>query len=360
MRIGLSALLGVTGGPSTYAHKLASALARREDVELCVLTDRPDRFDGSIETVEVPFRGGLDRLRWQYFSLSRAVRRARVDLFHDTKNALPFRLSVPAVATVHDLAYHRFPETFPRGSRVFLQRATAHAVKRARRIVVPSRWTAQELERVHPEAKGRIDVAHHGIDVLPEPAPGLLDQVRLRYGLPERFVLHTGTVQSRKNVDVLVRAARLAREQHDDLRVVVVGRRGWMSEASIAEIERDDTARWLGELPFDELCCVYRLASVFGSPSADEGFGFTVADSLALGIPTVVSDQGSLPEVVGEAALRRRIDDAEFADALAQVWSDRELAERLAEAGPRRAAEFDWDRAAEATAESYRRALSVD
>ena len=359
MRIGLSALLGVTGGPSTYASKLAAALARRDDVDLCVITDRPERFPDSIETRPLKFRGGLDRLRWQYLALGSAVKRAKVDLFHDTKNALPFGLRVPAVVTVHDLAYHRFPETFPRGSRIFLQRATQHAVARARRVVVPSEWTAQELRRVHPHTEGRIDVAPHGIDTLPEPEPGLLQQVRLRYGLPDRFVLHTGTVQARKNVDLLVRSARRARQDCPDLRLIVVGRRGWHSEAAFDEIERDDTARWLGELPFDELCCVYRLASAFASPSADEGFGFTVADALALGLPTAVSDQGSLPEVVGQAALQVPIDEQSFAECLVRLWSDASTIERLRGAGPARAAQFDWELAAEATVASYSRALGL-
>ncbi|MEO0481242.1 MAG: glycosyltransferase family 1 protein [Planctomycetota bacterium] len=358
MRVGLSALCGVTGGPATYARELAAALARRDDVELSVFTDRPDQFDLSpSQLVEVSFRGGRDRLRWQYLALGKAVRRSRVEVFHDTKNAWPLFLPTPGVVTVHDLAYHSHPETFPRSSRMFLKRATAHACRKARVVVVPSAWTGAELARVHPFCADRIEVVHHGIrgpqDVTEEQA----EDFRRRFELPERFVLHVGTVQARKNVDLLVRAARQVRKTSPELRVVVVGRRGWQSEAAFAEIERDDTAHWLGEVDDQDLACAYHAADSFCSPSADEGFGFTVADAIHRGLPTLVADRGSLPEVTGDAALHTELDEPSVARALDRLWKDEVLRERLRSAGPQRAASFTWDKAAEATLQSYRRAL---
>ena len=74
--------------------------------------------------------GGFDRLRWQHLAIPAAVRRLFPDVYHDTKNALPIGLGVPAVVTVHDLAYHTVPRTFGTWSRMFLRSATRHAVVR--------------------------------------------------------------------------------------------------------------------------------------------------------------------------------------------------------------------------------------
>src|SRR5690606_33554484 len=125
-----------------------------------------------------------------------------------------------------------------------------------------------------------------------------------RLGVPERYVLHVGTLQARKNVDLLVRAVRALRAQGFPHRAVLVGRRGWLAGPTLAEIERDDTAVWLGAVAGADLAALYAGADAFVSPSAYEGFGLAVGDALAAGVPTVVSPAGSLPEVCGDAAVR--------------------------------------------------------
>ena len=98
---------------------------------------------------------------------------------------------------------------------------------------------------------------------------------------------------------------------------------------------------------------------VFVSPSAYEGFGFTVADALASGVPTVVSNVSSLPEVVGEAAvLLPEISPEAIAAALEPLLRDSERRAELSAAGRRRAAEFTWARAAHETAEVYAEVVS--
>ncbi len=352
--VALGILSGVTGGPATYGIRLAGALAKLPDaLRFTVVTDVARAFEGlGCDVVEVPMRGGLDRLRWQHLALPRALRRLGCTLYHDTKNALPLGCRVPSVVTVHDLAYHRTPETFGWASRLFLKRATAHAVRNARLVVVPSRATAVDVEDIHPETRGRVRVVPHGIDPLPAADAARCAEVRQRLGLPERYVLHVGTVQSRKNVDMLVRALRrLRRERGVPHRLVVAGRRGWQSDAAFAEIDADDTALYLGEVAGADLPALYRSAEVFASPSAYEGFGLAVADALSAGVATVVAPAGSLPEVVGDAAVvMARLDEDALVDALAPLLLDDAERAALAGRGPGRAAEFTWERAARATA----------
>jgi glycosyltransferase involved in cell wall biosynthesis len=358
MHVALGALTRVTGGPSTYALRLAEALAARGDVRLTVLTDDPARFGRlPAAVVEVRGGGGLGRIPWQHLRLPRALRDVRPDLYHDTKNALPWRLPVPGVVTVHDLAHLRCPGTFDPASRLFLRLSTADAVRRARIVVVPSESTAKDVGELLPASRGKVRVVPHGVAPLPAPSPDSLARMRARVNGP--FVLHVGTIQRRKNVDLLVRAVRLLRGEGLPHRVVLAGRRGWKSADAFAEIARDDAALWLGEASADDLAALLALADAFCSPSGYEGFGFTVAEAMAAGVPVVVSGDSSLPEVVGDAGvlLGARTPEA-IAAALRPLLEDPGRRRALGAAAAARAASFPWDRAAEGTVRAYRDALA--
>ncbi|MBX3463323.1 MAG: glycosyltransferase family 4 protein [Planctomycetes bacterium] len=363
LHIALSVLCGSVGGPATYGQRLAAALGEHADLQVTVLTDRPEAFAGlaGVHCEPLPMRGGTDRLRWQYFALPRALRRLRPAVYHDTKNALPSGLRMPAVVTVHDLAYHTVPATFPWASRWFLRAATAHAVRRARAVIVPSLATAADVRRFHPEAAARVHVVPHGIDPAADVPAATRAEARARLGLPERFVLHVGTLQARKNVDLVVQGVRLLRQRGLPHRAVLVGRRGWLAEAALREIERDDTALWLPHVAAPDLAALHALADAFVSPSAYEGFGLAVGDALAAGLPTVVADAGSLPELCGDAAVRLpALTATAVADALQRVLEDGALATSLRERARQRAAGFSWARAAAGHAAIYRRLAAAD
>jgi glycosyltransferase involved in cell wall biosynthesis len=354
----IAVLHGTTGGPATYGRELVAALAARGDLRLSVITDRPAAFDHPGVTVcELPMRGGLDRLRWQFHALPALLRRLSPDVYHDTKNALPPGLRCPAAVTVHDLAYHTVPATFGLLSRTFLRWATRSAVARASAVIVPSQATAADLQRFHPDSRGRVHVVPHGIAPATPCTADQVASVRARLGLPARYVLHLGTVQARKNVDLVVDGVRLLRQRGLPHRALVVGRRGWLAGAAIASIRRDDTALWIEHAEAADLPALYAGADAFVSPSAYEGFGFAVADALAAGVPTVISDISSLPELCGEAALRlRELSAAAVAEALQTVLTDANVTARLRQQGPLRAARFSWPAAAAGHVAAYRAA----
>jgi glycosyltransferase involved in cell wall biosynthesis len=362
LHVAIAVLCGTTGGPATYGRRLVAALAGMADaarVRLSVLTDRPAEIAApGTCVVELRMRGGVDRLRWQHIALPRALRALRPDVYHDTKNALPIGLSLPAVVTVHDLAYHTVPATFGFWSRTFLRRATKHAVSRARAIVVPSQATAQDLARIHPACSGRIHVVPHGIDPAANVSETQLAEVRRRLGLPERFVLHVGTLQARKNVDLVIAGVRLLRAKGLPHRAVVVGRKGWLCDAALREIQRDDTAVWIPHVAAADLPAVHAAADAFVSPSAYEGFGLSVAEALAAGVPVVAANNSSLPEVCGDAAvLLRDLSAAAVADALEPLLRDEARRRDLAARGRARAARFAWSASADGHLRAYRAAV---
>jgi glycosyltransferase involved in cell wall biosynthesis len=180
--------------------------------------------------------------------------------------------------------------------------------------------------------------------------------------LPEHFVLFLGTLEPRKNIPTLIRAFADAKKRAKlPHQLIIAGGRGWMDDAIPRTIEKMGMRREVrlaGFVPQSELRYWYQAADAFVYPSQYEGFGIPPLEALAAGTPVVTTNVSSLPEAVGNAALlvEPRNEQA-LADAIGRILNDSALRERLHAEGISRAREFTWTRAAELTAQTYRRAL---
>jgi len=135
VRIGIGALVGIRGGPATYAHELVAALSRLGGHRYVVFTDRPEDFASlDVERVHVPLPTTYHQVLWDHARLPGLIAAQRVGLYHGTKNILPWRLSVPGVVTVHDLAVYACPETFAWPQRLHSQLCVPPSVRRAARV----------------------------------------------------------------------------------------------------------------------------------------------------------------------------------------------------------------------------------
>jgi glycosyltransferase involved in cell wall biosynthesis len=187
--------------------------------------------------------------------------------------------------------------------------------------------------------------------------------VQKRLGLPESYFLFVGTFEPRKNLPGLLDAYHLLRESLPDAPpLVLVGTRGWLYEsifARVAELGLETHVCWLENLSAIDLPAVYNGATALITPSFYEGFGLPALEAMACGVPTIVSNRGSLPEVVGDTGLLidpDRPDD--LADAMRRILIDSDLRQRSSEAGRTRAASFTWRHTAEIALSVYRRVLS--
>jgi len=350
IRLALHALAGPRGGPRTYGVALAHALARTGAVDLVVLTDSPEAF-GDLPTVRLTGpRPWADHVQ-----VPRILRRLAPHLYHNTKNALPWRLPCPGVVTMHDLAYHHFPETFGTLSRGYLRAVHRDAARRAARVIAVSRHAKQDLVTTLGLAPERVDVIYHGVgEEFHRHARPLAHRAEPPY------VLSVGTIQARKNLDVLVQAVALLRRslgRHVPLRIA--GRRGWKTKA-FDEAARHVQVDLLDVVPDGDLPALYGDAAVFVQPSSYEGFGLTAAEAMASGAPVVAATGGSLPEVIGDAGLFVPPRDPEaLAHAIGRVLGDARLEAQLRLRGRARAREFTWERSAQGHLESYRAALDA-
>jgi glycosyltransferase involved in cell wall biosynthesis len=184
------------------------------------------------------------------------------------------------------------------------------------------------------------------------------------------YVLAVGTVQPRKNYEMLVRAFRPVADRHSHL-LVIAGGKGWMDEGLLAEIERQrlgGRVRLTGFVDDADLPGLYSAADLFVFPSLYEGFGLPLLEAMACGVPVITSNASSLPEVVQDqsdvagspasAVLLSPTDEAAWSEVMLHLLADGGARRRLIEAGFARSARFSWRATARQLARLYRALLN--
>jgi glycosyltransferase involved in cell wall biosynthesis len=313
----------------------------------------------------LPTSNPLARITWEQVGLSVDPAARRVDLLHGTVNVIPLLYRGPTVVTVHDLSFVRVPDRLRRAKVHYLRTAVALSLLRATRVIAVSNHTRQDLlDWLHlPEEN--VSVVHSGVDPAFRPLPPCeVQRFREQTLDGHPYILHVGTLEPRKNLDVLIRAFAAARREAElPHLLVLVGASGWM-DGHLREIVRDlgvaEVVRFIGYVERTDLPLWYNGADLFAYPSAYEGFGLPVLEAMACGVPTIASSASALVEVAGGACLTVVPgSQEELQHAIVRLLGDGELHERLRQAGLFRAAAFSWDRTASATVEVYEQAIGA-
>jgi glycosyltransferase involved in cell wall biosynthesis len=268
--------------------------------------------------------------------------------------------SFKTVITVHDMAFHIFPEFAQPNMRVALEARLGEQVDQAHGIVADSESTRQDMIRILGVAPERVRVVPLARSEAFRPIcdQALLESVRRKYGLPERYLLFVGTLEPRKNLSRLFAAVEsLAAEPGFQHKLVLVGARGWRSEQILEELKRLEgkgLAIHLGYLPDEDLAAIYNLADLFVFPSLYEGFGIPPLEAMSCGVPVVCTRVSSLPEVCGEAAAYVSPDSTEeLRETIRDLLKNRTKLEELRQRGFIQAARFSWEKTAASLLEFF-------
>ncbi len=259
----------------------------------------------------------------------------------------------PAVTMVHDLAFRVRPDEVPWQQRLYLGSLMPAAVRGAAAILCPSEATRRDLLDTFPAPglEGRVTVIPEGPGI-----DGSESGAALPDGVQPPFLLFVGTIEPRKNLPRLLRALRRLRRRRPVPPLVVAGRPGWAYGTTLDLLRADPGVRLLGHVDDPTLAALYRGATALCMPSVYEGFGLPVLEAMVAGLPSLVGNQGSLPELAGGAALEvDPTDVGSIADGLARLLDDDALRARLIAEGRERARHFTWEAAATRTLEVVRR-----
>lgn len=370
--IDVSAAVHSRAGLGRYSEQLARALtaAQPDDYALFYNRGRDGRFPASLPHAIPQYSVALGYKPWRLavllaqrgnLSFGRLV--PQTTLFHSTEHLLfPLRHR-PAVLTVHDLIFKLYPDYHKPLNLWYLNRAMPLFCERAQAIIAISQATRRDL------------IAHYGIDpdkitVVYEaasthfrpPETDKLAEVRHRYSLPERYLIHLGTIEPRKNLDRLLDAFLAARRTIPDLHLVLAGGKGWLYDDFLARVHEDGlegVVRVLGWVEDEDLPAILAAAALAVQPSLYEGFGLPLLEHMASGQVVAASRIASHPEVGGDAAAYfDPLDIADITAVILRLLQDKQEYAQRRELGLARAKEFSWERAARETRAVYDRLLS--
>lgn len=341
-----------TGGISTYMRRLVTALEDLDHDNRYTVFDSRKAHESPAKRFERAALWTPCHHRLERFVLSIELARFKLDVLHSPDFIPPLRGAKRHVTTVHDLTFLHYPQYLTADSRRYYNGQIGAAVRQADHILADSEATKNDLTSMLGVPAEKITVHMLGVDERFRP---MTSDERARYqaqlGLPDDYILFVGTFEPRKNILGLLKAyQQLTKQLPDTPPLVLVGRRGWLFEetmAQIAAMQLGEQVVWREDISDDMLPAVYNLASMLVTPSFYEGFGFPALEAMACGTVPIVSNRSSLPEVVGDVGLKVEPDDHEaLAAAMEQALTDSQWRDRMRQAGLERAKTFTWNKTA--------------
>ncbi len=308
------------------------------------------------------------KLWWEQVGVLQALRRSHGDLLHIPYMAAPRLGRHRVVVTIHDV----IPMIYPQyggslGMRLYL-RLVIPAARKASMILTDSDCSQRDIVRLLGVDQDKVRSIPLAVsdEFEPHANPEGADVLRQRWGLNGPVIFNVGGLDLRKNVAALIEAFGKALPSLDpDTRLVIGGRAHTGNyrlypplEPVIRKFGLGDKVKLVGRISDDEKRLLYQISNVYVYPSLYEGFGFTPLEAMACGLPVVVSNRSSLPEVVGAGGLLIEPSPARLAAAMVSVLTDEHLHRELSQRALDQAARFSWKRTANLTREAYRDALA--
>jgi glycosyltransferase involved in cell wall biosynthesis len=355
------------GGVGRYLDGLLGALTDTEGISVVAQRTDVDRYRRMMPQAEVIAAPAAvahrpARLAWEQTGLPILAQQVGAEVLHSPFYTCPLRATCPVTVTIHDATFFTEPEHYDAAKRTFFRSAIRTSLRRAARVIVPSKATRDELIRLLDADPTRVDVAYHGVDqeAFHVPSEQEKARVRARLGLGTGdYLAFLGAKEPRKNVPNLIRGWVLAvRELPNPPALVIAGGSGHDDEIDRAVTEVPAHLRLLrpGYLRYADLPGFLGGALIAAYPSHGEGFGLPVLEAMACGTPVLTTPRLSLPEVGGDAVAYTGEEPDRIAKDLLALLEDQVRRVTLAQAGLARAKEFTWAASAEAHLAAWARA----
>lgn len=336
--------------PKNKENPRLSSLLERNNVEIVAPKDGCDKIFSTL---------------WRVKGICNDLKRDKVDLFHGLSNELPINIQgsgIPSIVTIHDLIFLRYPEYYEPIDRKIYNYKFRKACENANRVIAITECTKRDIITYYGIDASKIDVVYQGCaDIFANSwSQNELEKVRIKYSLPQNFILSVGTIEKRKNALLIVKA--LAR-MRSDIHLVMIGKpTTYYEDIKEFAVENHLSARIhiYQDLPFNYLPAFYRLSKLFVYPSRFEGFGIPMLEAITCGVPAIGATGSCLEEAAGEGALYVDPDDVDgMAESINRVLEDEDLRTQMIAKGLEYAKTFSRKEIASNIMNVYRKTLNI-
>jgi glycosyltransferase involved in cell wall biosynthesis len=301
--------------------------------------------------------------QWRSYGIVKTLSQDKIDLFHGLSNEIPHGLKkvrIPSVVTIHDLIFIRYPQYFSFFDRLIYNFKFRHAALHADRIIAISEQTKQDLVKYFGVKEDKIEVIYQDCDPIFHHTvnQGVKDEIKIKYKLPEKFLLNVGTIEERKNLMLIAKA--LLRIEH--IHLVVVGRETKYTRTVKHFIQQNnlmDRVHFLQNVTLPDLPAIYQQAEVFIYPSRFEGFGIPIIEAMHSGIPVIAAKGSCLEEAGGpETIYVSPDDDVDLAAQIKSIMEGFEKRLNMINSGRQYLEKFNGKRISDQTMHLYQNVIN--
>lgn len=299
---------------------------------------------------------------WRMFWIKGDIISQQLDVFHGLSNELPVgidKVNVRKVVTIHDLIFMRYPSFYKKADLNIYKKKFAYACSTADTVIAVSKQTKEDIQHFFGTSEEKIEVIGQDCDkqFLLKPNESAMKSVRLKYNLPENYIIAVGSIEERKNQLRVVEA--FVSLGLDDVELVLIGKRTEYQtkiESYLNGHGGKAQVRFLNDADFNDFPAVYSGAKMAVYCSLFEGFGIPVVEAFTTGVPLLTSEGGCFEEVAGEAALKVDPRDVEaIANGMKTLLNDNEASESFVAKGFEHVKQFRAEVIAEKVMRVYER-----
>ena len=239
---------------------------------------------------------------WRQKGITEDLVKDQINIFHGLSGEIPLGLranKIKSVVTIHDLIFVRYPHLYSFFDRKIHFYKFKKSAQQADLVIAISEQTKKDIVEFLKIDASKIKVIYQGCHAVfkKDFSDKEYKEVITKFNLPKKFILNVGTIETRKNILLAVKAIK-----NIDTYLVIVGKEtAYTNEIKnyISEHHLEDKVLFLKELSLEELAILYKLAKVFVYPSLYEGFGIPIIEALYSKTPVITTRDGVFPEAGG-------------------------------------------------------------
>jgi glycosyltransferase involved in cell wall biosynthesis len=353
------------GGIGIYSRNIVKHLLNIDHTNHYVLFYNNPKNIGlhqKCANVDEVYLPSTNPLLWDQVLVPYSLRKWDVDLIFNTKFSVPLMLKIKKIMVLHGASWFVHPELYSKFDIFYVRSLLPVYCRQADFLISNSELTTEDFIRLLKVPTAKIETIRlaAGDEFKPIEDRLVLDEVRRKYNLPDRFLLTVTSYDPRKNFGTLLKAFEICL-QETPLQLVVIGKDcyRYSDDYQLALRPCGPYIHFPGWVEQHDLPAIYTLAEAFVFPSVYEEFGIPVVEAMSCGCPVVSSNTGAIPSLTkGSALLSAPFDSRQLSANILDIVGSQTNAAEYRKLGLKRAQDFSWSIAAQRTLDIFNRVVT--